>query len=80
MLIRYNADCNQGNKGGRTPLHVTAKSDIYVFFKSKFKSIVRALIDSGADINNRDLSRECRLSVAQKHNRNDLADILLEQL
>ena len=46
---------------------------------TSFKSIVRALIDSSADINKRDLNRENPLSVAQKHNRNDLADILLEQ-
>nr|XP_022299075.1 uncharacterized protein LOC111107927 isoform X2 [Crassostrea virginica] len=79
MLIKSGTVCNQSDKEGRTPLHVAAKSYTSVFLKSKFKSIIRALIDSGADINKRDLNGESPLSVAQKHNRTDLADILLEQ-
>lgn len=45
---------------------------------SKYESVVRSLIRSGADINHYDLNGECPLSIARKYEEHTIADILME--
>lgn len=44
---------------------------------SGYESILRNLIESGADINQSDLNGECPLTIARKHNQHTIIDKLM---
>ena len=89
MLIKGGADCNQSDKDGRTPLHAASeaghsqlKNKRHLFWivtpKPEYESTVRALIGSGADINQSDINGETPLSAAVKYNQQAIAELLFE--
>ena len=89
LLIKGRADCNQSDKNGRTPLHAASKaghkelkdSHFIIQFdtpKLEYESTVRALIRSGADINQTDINGESPLFAAMKYKQQTIAELLFE--
>eukprot|EP01124_Arcella_intermedia_P002921 TRINITY_DN11598_c0_g1_i1.p1 TRINITY_DN11598_c0_g1~~TRINITY_DN11598_c0_g1_i1.p1 ORF type:complete len:1146 (-),score=287.23 TRINITY_DN11598_c0_g1_i1:3-3440(-) len=69
LLISYGASINTIDKDGKTPLHEAVK---------KTPDIVKALIESKANINHKNRAQETALYLASKNGRAIIVDLLLQ--
>jgi ankyrin repeat protein len=68
-LLENGADPNGLDKGGRTPLHVSAQ-------RNTFTTVIELLIDAGSELNAKDLSGKTALDYGHENNRGKVVEYL----